>query len=168
MKALILGIVAVLLAEAEGEQLRFKIMTKKLDDTVEVQAGKDRVAFIVNSQSGISQAVIERQEDKWPKVVVLLLNLKGLESIQVSNDSVRLDAAVSSQTGMVRLWKDGNEEAPVDKNSPFWTEIRMLGRDGKPATQKPLRDGYFEVVLPRAFFEGSPKSITVRWIDFYR
>jgi hypothetical protein len=32
----------------------------------------------------------------------------------------------------------------------------------------PLKDGYFEINLPRAFFEGSPKEITMGWIDFYR
>jgi hypothetical protein len=30
------------------------------------------------------------------------------------------------------------------------------------------KDGYFEMALPKAFFEGNPKSITLNWIDFYR
>ena len=33
----------------------------------------------------------------------------------------------------------------------------------------PLKDGYyFEMLLPKAFFEGNPKAITLNWIDFYR
>ena len=40
--------------------------------------------------------------------------------------------------------------------------------DGKPAREFPLKDNYFEVTVPRAFFEGNPKTITVGWIDFYR
>ena len=68
----------------------------------------------------------------------------------------------------VRLWKDGKEDAPLDEKSPFWMDIRILTGDGKPAKEIPLKDGYFEMTLPRAFFEGNPKSITLNWIDFYR
>ena len=32
----------------------------------------------------------------------------------------------------------------------------------------PLKDGYFEMQLSKAFFEDNPKSITLNWIDFYR
>jgi hypothetical protein len=122
-----------------------------------------------HDQEGISQAVIERQDD-WPKAIVLRLHLKGLESFRVANGKVRLDAAVSIQEGKpkVRLWKDGKEDAPLDDKSPFWTDIRIVGGDGKPAKALPLKDGFFEGTLPRALFEGDPKTITVAWIDFYR
>ena len=153
---------------AEGDQPIFKITPKKKDDTVEVRADKDKTLFIVKSPSGISPAVIQRQQESWPKAIVLRLHLKGLENFRASNGRVRLDAAVSSPTGKVRLWKDGKEDAPLDEKSPFWTDIRIVGGDGKPANVIPLKDGYFEMMLPRAFFEGNPKTITVAWIDFYR
>jgi hypothetical protein len=47
-------------------------------------------------------------------------------------------------------------------------QIRMIGSDGKAAKIIPLKDGDFEIQLPKAFFEGNPKSIMVNWIDFYR
>ena len=47
-------------------------------------------------------------------------------------------------------------------------DVRIVGGDGKPAKELPLQDGYFEVTLPRAFFDGNPKSITLNWIDFFR
>jgi hypothetical protein len=43
----------------------------------------------------------------------------------------------------------------------------MGGGDGKPARELPLQGGHFEVALPGAFFEGSPKAIPLHWIDFY-
>jgi hypothetical protein len=46
--------------------------------------------------------------------------------------------------------------------------IRIVSGDGKPAKDLPLREGYFEIALPKAFFEGNPKAITLNWIDFYR
>jgi len=109
-------------------------------------------------------------EDEWPKSVVLRLHLKGLSSFRASNGKVRLDAAVSIEEGKqkVRVWKDGKEDAPLDEKSPLWLDVRIVGGDGRTAKELPLKDGYFEVALPRAFFESKPKSITLNWIDFYR
>jgi hypothetical protein len=156
---------------AEGDPAsKFKITTRKKDDAVEVRADKDKTVFVVKSPFGISQAVIERQEETWPKVVVLRLHLKGLESFRASNGTVTLDAAASVQEGkpMVRQWKDGKEDAPLDERSPFWADIRIVGGDGKPVREIPLKGGHFEITLPRAFVESNPRSITVNWIDFYR
>jgi hypothetical protein len=166
----VLLVAAGSLAADDEPPTRFKATTKRADDAVEVRAGKDRTVFAVKSPFGISQAVIERQEDTWPKAVVLRLHLKGLSSFRASNGKVRLDAAVSIDEGKqkVRVWKDGQEDSPLDEQSPLWTDIRTVGGDGKPARELPLKDGYFEVALPRAFFQGNPKSITVDWIDFYR
>jgi hypothetical protein len=77
---------------------------------------------------------------------------------------------VSIQDGKpkVQQWKDGKQDALLDTKSPFWMEVRVLGADGKPAKKLPLAGGYVEVVLPKAFFAGNPKSITLNWIDFHR
>ena len=148
----------------------FKITTKRADDAFAVRAEKDRTVVAVRCPFGISQAVMERQGDTWPKAVVLRLHLKGLSSLRASNGEVTLDAAVSIQEGKttVRMWKDGEEDAHLDEKSPLWMDIRIVGGDSRPAQELPLKDGYFETTLPRAFFEGNPKSITLNWIDFYR
>jgi hypothetical protein len=164
--------IGIALAEASHppQPAKFKITTKRKDDAVEVRADKDKTVFGVRSPFGISQAVIEREGEKWPEAVLLRLHLKGLSSFRVSNGKGTLDAAVAIQDGKtkVRLWRDGKEDAPLDEQSPFWTDIRLVGGDGKPAKKLPLQDGYFEITMPRAFFQDNPKSITVNWIDFYR
>jgi hypothetical protein len=149
---------------------KFKVTTKRKDDTMEVKSEKDKTLFIIKSHFGISRADIEREGEKWPDAVLLRLHLKGLESFRASNGKVTLDAAVSIDGGKakVRLWKDGKEDAPLDQKSPLWIEFRIVGGDGNPARELPLKDGYFEVTLPRAFFDGNPKTITLNWIDFYR
>ena len=106
--------------------------------------------------------------EKWPDTVVLHLYLKGLENFSVRNGKVKVEVTVSSQDGKVRLWKDEKEDSPLDATNPYWMNIRMVGNDGKPAKTIPLKDGYFEMQLPKAFIEENPKSITVNWIDFYR
>src|SRR5262249_38787150 len=154
----------------KDQPAKFKVTTKRKDDTIEVRAEKDKALVLIRSPFGISQAVIAREGARWPEAVVLRLHLKGLESFRASNGKVTLDAAGSVQEGggEVRLWKDGKEDAPLDEKSPLWTAIRVVGGDGKPAKKLPLKDGYFEVALPQAFFAGNPKAITLSWIDFSR
>lgn len=149
---------------------QFKITTRRMEDDVQVQVEKYKTVFAVKSPLGISHADIERLGNKWPDTVMLRLHLKGLESFRVSNGQVTLDATVSTDEGKptVRLWKGGNENAGLDEKSPFWMDVRILSGDGKLTKAIPVKDGYFEIVLPKAFFDGNPKSITVRWIDFYR
>jgi hypothetical protein len=154
---------------ADDRPATFTITTKKKDDAVEVRADKEKTLFVVKSPSGIGRAVVARAVDRWPDVVVLRLHLSGLESFGVSNGTVAVNAAVSSQGGgRARLWKDGDEKAPLDAKSEWWMEIRSVGADGKPAAGVPLKGGYFEMTLPKALFEGNPKSLTLDWIDFFR
>ena len=148
------------------EEPQFKITTKRDNDKVEVNVEKDKTVVSVHSPFGISQAGIERTNEKWPDIVMLRLHLKGLETFKVTNGTVTLENAGSGQGE--RQWKDGKEDSLLDVKSSFWMEMRMVGNDGKLATIIPLKDGYFEIKLPNALFEGNPKSITVNWIDFYR
>lgn len=162
--------VAVTNAAAGDESPPFKITTKRENDRVEVKADKDKTVFSVHSPFGISNAAIERTGEKWPDAVVLRLHLKGLENFKVTNGKVKLEGSASLQDGkpVVRLWKDGKEDALLDAKSLYWMEVRILDGDGKQAKEIPLKGGYIEMQLPKAFFEGNPKSITVTWIDFYR
>lgn len=135
---------------------------------MEIRADNDKTMFIIHSPSGISHAVIKRTDENWPDAVELRLYLKGLEHFLVTNDKVKLQASVSSQDTKVRQWKAGIEDSPLDAKSRYWIDVRMVGWDGKPAKTIPLKDGYFELTLPKAFFEGNPNSVTMTWIDFYR
>src|SRR5262249_40104430 len=107
---------------------------------------------------------------RGPQAGVPRMHLKGLPSFRASSGKITLNVAVSIQEGktQVRIWKDGKEDAPLDEKSPFWTDIRVVGGDGKPARVLPLKDGYFEVALPRALFEGNPESVTLHWVNLYR
>jgi len=46
--------------------------------------------------------------------------------------------------------------------------VTTAAADDSPLFKITTKDGYIEMQLPKAFFEGNPKSITVNWIDFYR
>ena len=153
---------------AYGDEPLFKITTKRDGDKVEFKVGDGKAHFSVQSPFGISQATIERRGENWPTSVTVRLYLKGLENLKVTDGNDTLEAAVSSQYSKVRLWKDGEEDSPLNSGHPYWMEIRMVGKHGKPMKMIPLKDGYFEMQLPKALFEDNPKSITLNWIDFYR
>lgn len=155
---------------AYGDDPPFTISTKRDDDKVEVKVQEGKAQFSVQSPFGIGQAVIARSGSHWPDTVMLRLHLKGLENLEVTNGKDTLEVAVSSHTGKrpVRVWMKGKEDSPLKIESPFWMTVRMVGPDGKPAEKIPLVNGHFEMRLPKALFEGNPKSITIKWIDFYR
>ena len=93
--ARIITALALLLLALEGDPPTFKVTTKKIDDTVQIRPEKDKIVFVIRSPSGISEAVIERKQETWPKFVVLRLRLKGFENFTVSNGKVTMHAAVS-------------------------------------------------------------------------
>jgi hypothetical protein len=136
------------------------------DDRVAVRTEQDRTTVTVDSPRGISSATLERTGKAWPKTVVLRLNLNGLENLRITAGEVTLEGSVSLPEGkpLLRLW-DGKEVAPGD---PFWMDVQVLDKNGKPAEAIPLHGGCFVLTLPPALLKDNPQSITVRWIDFYR
>jgi hypothetical protein len=159
------------MTKAADETLpKFKVTSKRDTDRVEIKVEKETTVFSITSPVGISEATIERTDEKWSNDVVLRLHLKGLENFKVTNGKVKLEGSASFQDGkpVVRLWKDGKEDAPLDAKSQHWMDVRIFDADGKQAKNIPLKGGYFEMQLPKALFEGDSKSITVNWFDFYR
>jgi hypothetical protein len=168
--ALCIVILASLPGTAEDKTPTFNVKTRKMDDTVQAHGDGSKVIFLVKSRSGIGSATIERVEKTWPEAVALKLHLKGLESLVLSSGKVKLSVSVSSQgeKPRVRLGKDDKEDEPLDQKNPLWMEVRILGSDGTPAQKLPLKDGWFEMTLPKALLDGNPPSLSVQWIDFYR
>ncbi len=90
-------------AAPQDQPAKFKITTRRKDDSGEVRADGDMTLFGVKSPFGISRAVIGRQEGTWPKAVVLRLHLKGRSNLRISNGKVTLDAAVSIDEGKQKV-----------------------------------------------------------------
>ena len=151
-----------------ADESPFKITTKRDDDRIEVTVRDDKAVIAIRSPFGISQAVIERRDDTWPDTLTMRLHLRGLEGLKISNGRITLDAAMSTQDSTVRLWENGKEDSPLDFRSPYWMEIHLIDKDGKPTNGIPLDDGSIEMQLPSPLLEGNPQSITINWIDFYR
>jgi len=151
-----------------GDEPQFRITTKRDSDKVEVTIEQDKAVISIRSPLGLSQAVIQRSDRDWPSTVVLRLHLQGLENFKLTYGKVILEAALSSQNGKARLWKDEKEDLLLDATTSYWMEIRMIDKDGNPVKTIPLKDGYFEMQLPQAVIADNPQLITLSWIDFYR
>ncbi|MFO0823285.1 MAG: hypothetical protein U0792_09215 [Gemmataceae bacterium] len=159
-------VLSPVVADDAGQGPKFKITSQRDDDTVTLRTDKAAIIFDIKSPKGISTATIERTAEKWPDVV-LRLHTRGLEGFGVSHEKLKLRGAVSVQREGPRTPLSKEDEKEDSKAVP-WGEIVAIGSDGKPTDNRVLKDGYFEVRLSKAFFEGNPKKIEVHWIDFYR
>ena len=161
-----------LVAAVLGAEPYFEINCQRDQDGIEVAAQAERTVFTVVSPRGIGAATVQRRQPHWPAAVVLRLRLRGLESLTIAADQVTLGVSVSSSpphTARLHLSQAGQQgEKAIDRNSRYWTEVRVLEADGKPARGLPSEGGCFELQLPAQLLATNPKMIEIRWIDFYR
>jgi len=157
-------------AAADDATSSYKISTKHPADRVAIAVEADATVISIRSPGGIGEATLERIGTKWPAKIVLRLHLNGLEDFRISTATTKLSVAVASsaQTPRVRIWKDDQEANPLGPNDRLWIRVGMLDEQRQPTDELPLKSGLFELALPPLLFEQQPKSITLRWIDFYR
>jgi hypothetical protein len=157
-------------AYTHAEPRDFEIAMEKKADRLLAMVVEGRTVLDIHSRSGIGAADVTRTKPRWPEAVVVRLHLGMLECFAITSGKTRLTTSVASHGGRAKrlhVEQDGIDNE-VDKDSPYWTEIKVLGRDGKPTADYPLKDGYFEIALPAALLRDQPKTITLAWIDAYR
>lgn len=144
----------------------FRIMPLQKDDRIEVMPSAARVVFIVRDPGGIGGATITRTGGDWPATVVVRLCLRGLESLTLTAGDITLIASVASHGDHARrvVRRNGGADHPLDNNSPYWADIRIRS----DSRRIPLKDGYFELIVPAAMLRNKADSLSLRWIDFYR
>ncbi|NLF68105.1 MAG: hypothetical protein GX575_03510 [Candidatus Anammoximicrobium sp.] len=162
------GLIAVLL----GAEAGFEVAVQRVEDRVDIRAGAERVVLTLVSPRGIGAATVRRRGARWPKTVTLRLQLRGLEWLTVAAGKVTLGVSVSSSAPeAVRLFSSETgkpQKETVERGSCYWTQVRVLDPNGKPASGLPGAGGWFEVQLPAALLKDNPESVAIRWIDFYR
>ena len=169
-RIIVVGILAAMVMSLPetvcGDETGVRLSANRADTKITITA-KDKVTTVnIVSPFGIDNATLHRTGERWPDSMVISLHLKGLESFTAGSGQVEVVASVPSTgepIGRLSLRQGGTESA-LDKSSPFWTDVRMIGGNGKI----PLAGGRFEIRLPAKLFEANPPSIQLRWIDFYR
>ena len=144
----------------------FHAVVERNDTRIRFLLENEQTIFDISSGFGIDAATIKRETTEWPNKILVRLHLKGLESFQAGHKNVAVEWSMSS-TGVeatnVSLRTD-KDETIIFRDSPYFTAINTVGGNSK---QLP-KGGYFEVPLPKKIFEGNPKEISLRWVDFYR
>jgi hypothetical protein len=148
----------------------FKYTLQKDKDSITATTKDGSTTFAIVSPGGIGSGTITRVGDAWPKAIVVRLNLSGLEKFDAKAGKLELHAFVNvSSMKSVTFTKDGKPVEGYGPKHPLWTEIKIFDADGTPreTTHIPKR-GWFEIALPKDFFEGNPESVTLDWIDYFR
>lgn len=150
----------------EAQQPTLEAEVGREDSGVRFLVKDGKTIIDITSNFGIDKATIRRKSEEWPKSNLVRLHLGGLESFKVGGKGFAIEWSVAS-TGDHEARSSlvsGKRVAEIKKDSPFYSEIRIVGGEKKI----PLKDGYFEVPLPAKLFEGNPETISLEWIDFYR
>ncbi|MFO0884107.1 MAG: hypothetical protein U0894_07975 [Pirellulales bacterium] len=120
----------------------------------------------ITCPKGIDKIAIRPEKGRWPQEVRLQLQLQGLEHLALRTDKHDLQFSVSSTApheSTCVLSADGKEQA-LHSNHPLFAKVKLHG----PKASLPLRDGYFELIIPAALLQANPPQIAIEWIDFYR
>ena len=154
-------------ARGEFEPL-YEITTDKPETFVSYSIVNGVTYFDVFGPNGIGSAHIVRTRGEMPKQITLRFFLKGLESLKFSYDNTQIQVSVSSSGdhAVIESMHQGTstEEIPLNSTSEFWMPTEIVSQN----KTIPLQDGYFQVELPRAFFESGAREFEIEWIDFYR
>lgn len=146
----------------------FRIECQKPDTLTDASAaGKYAISI---KGDGIGRATLTCALPQWPQEITLRIYLRGLESLTIANERVEWKASVVSHSGhptLLHVWQGGKEGPELAKDSPYWSEIRRLGADGKPAAGLPPAGGWFELRIPQALLTNT-RQLKLAWIDFYR
>jgi hypothetical protein len=155
---------------AGDDKPAFTVKTKRDDDRVTAKVEKGVTVIDVRSPFGIGGATVERTGEVWPEAVTLRLHLSGLESFRATCGKATLHGAVQGfrNPQPIKLTVEGKKDPPQGPDDPNSLRFRAVGKDGKSTEELPLKDGYFEMRLPKAFFDGNPTSFKLEWVDWVR
>jgi hypothetical protein len=148
----------------------WKIELRRKDDRAEVEESSELTQLDIRSPFGISHAVVHRSTKPWPAKVRVRLHLRGLEQLRLVHDAVTLETAFSSQRlpQTITLRQPDKSELSIDKKHPLWFDVLLDEKNREAKNPLPLKEGYFEFVIPKAFLADDVTTCRIEWIDFFR
>ncbi|HTN76980.1 MAG TPA: hypothetical protein VL096_17095 [Pirellulaceae bacterium] len=143
------------LAFAADPPPTIKVGLKRAEDTVIVSATDAGATISVTSATGIGAANIVRRDKTWPKELRLVLNIRGLEGLSLTQGDRKLQTFLGSDAPTIAHRNaDGKwEEAKFDK-----AFAPILVKNAATIT----------ITIPAAWLDPAQAELQVEWIDFYR
>lgn len=154
--------------------------TDRLGDLVSLTTEKSGTAFAITSRSGIGGATLTRSHERWPDPLLLRIHLTSLEQLSIAAGATTLSLSVPNHGDKLKPLVSvviasqalqpaaADAEEAIDDRHAMWPDIRRFDAAGKPIDKVGPHDGWFEVRVPPALLADNPKSLAIRWIDFYR
>lgn len=170
MKSIFLFLIAALFVACGSPVPSYHTTPTNEQDTVHFNWNNqtDTAAFEITSPSGIGGARIVKEYGKEPQRIVLLLRLKGLESLKFRFDNNEILVSFpSSGEGIAResaILSGSGGEMELTPGSEYWMPTEIIS----VSNELPLVDGYFHVELPQAFYASDTNDFSIEWVDFFR
>ena len=154
--------------------------TDRSGDSVSLMTEKPGPVFAITSRTGIGGATLTRRNERWPDPLLLRIHLTSLEQLSLAADMTTLNLSVPNHGDKLKpiasivvakqasTPETANEEEPVDDRHAMWPDMRRFDAAGRQIDKVGPHDGWFEVRVPPALLADNPKSLAIRWIDFYR
>ena len=152
---------------AQDSKPEFRVTAKNVDDRITVLDEDSQTVIEIHSDFGIGSASFELVSGSMPDTLLLRLHLKGLEDFQLISSQSTVAASISSgQVFNINSQRviESNAGYPILSIHPLWLKIEIVSEN----REIPLKEGYFEITLPREFIRKAGNSLEVQWIDFYR
>jgi hypothetical protein len=148
-------IVSVMFAEPERDA-PIQAELRRDGDQVAISSTKDGGALVaISSKSGIGGVKLKRVGDAWPKALALKINLKGLESLTLTQGDLQLRTAL----------KFADHEGFRRTAGGPWREAKL---DAALRPRLKQEGGNISIEIPAVWLDPKQKELAVEWIDFYR
>ena len=147
-------------AEA-GQPMIDIILDRPEANSAELTLSDDHALIDVTDSRGINGLTATLVDGEWPETIVVRLNLKGLERLEIHYGPYTIATGKSSSDSpdppliLYVADEDGKvTQAPVS-SSIYFPDISRT-------------DDGFEITLPPHFFQEQHPAFSMHWIDFYR
>ncbi len=183
--AALLGVMLLLAGCAGSDESMSTIevtLDKPIDDRATVTTDDGRAVIDVTSASGIGG--LTATADEWPDEVVVRLQLRGLEGLEIRYGNMIIATGVSSTSGpgpgltLSVVGEDGTVQSASPSADIYYPDIRAVTPEGSTPVGPlaagerpvfPLPEGsVLEITLPPHFHQDNYPSFSLQWVDFYR
>ena len=123
-------------------------------DTAAVTVSNGTAIVAIHSTSGIGRARITAPDGRWPRGLIVRIDVQMLEGFTVTDS---------------RIFVESSLKAPA--SAPYWE-----GAPTNPPTEPkgkiemPMRKhaAGIDVIIPASMLENAPPRLDITWVDWYR
>jgi len=124
-----------------------------------------RTLIEVTSSTGIGAFTATLIDGEWPVEIVTRLRLRGLEGLEIGYGDITIQTGISSTSSPdpALMVMTTNPDGSTDRTYPSADQYHPGIRRGSDE-----KGQYFDIALPRHFFQSEQPTFSIGWIDFYR